>query len=336
MSQHDLAAPLDVDLLAGLDLADVDLDRRAGRLGALAREERHHERRRRRGDADAADHARRADQEAALPVVHTLPLPSTGSPVASRAVSGRAPRQDLPRFANLSIIRDSRVAPEARRAPDAKSRSKSAAWRRSAPAARPQRRRVRAGSRPARPSRAEAQPTVAIIRRLSRRGKPSLAAHDSGSSSRRPARCALPRCSSSRRCGRTCSPRSTGRGGQRRPAPGDVDAGRTPRGRDLSPTPRRRRCRRSSTSTRARRCASAARWPTTRCCAGTSRISRERLPRQRATSLGSGVIVSPRRLRAHQPPRDRGRRRHPARARRRPPARRRASAAPIPSPTSRC
>ena len=69
MIQHDLAAPLDVDLLARLDLADVDFDRRAGRLRALAREERHHERRRRRHAADAADDARRADQEAALALV---------------------------------------------------------------------------------------------------------------------------------------------------------------------------------------------------------------------------------------------------------------------------
>ena len=38
ITQHDLAAPLDVDLLAGLELADVDLDRRARRLRALARE----------------------------------------------------------------------------------------------------------------------------------------------------------------------------------------------------------------------------------------------------------------------------------------------------------
>ena len=60
-----------------------------------------------------------------------------------------------------------------------------------------------------------------------------------------------------------------------------------------SPTRRRRRCPRSSTSTRARRCASAGRSPTTRCCAATFPDLAERLPRQRATSLGSGVIVSP-------------------------------------------
>src|SRR5207253_9700629 len=38
----DFAAPFDVDFLSRLDLADVDLDRRAGRLRTLARLHRHH------------------------------------------------------------------------------------------------------------------------------------------------------------------------------------------------------------------------------------------------------------------------------------------------------
>ena len=41
---HDLPAPFERDLLAGLDLGDVLLDRRAGRARALAREQRNHER----------------------------------------------------------------------------------------------------------------------------------------------------------------------------------------------------------------------------------------------------------------------------------------------------
>ena len=65
-----LAAPLDVDLLARLELADVDLDRGAGRFRALAREERHHERHGCRDRADPAHDAGRADQEASLPLVH--------------------------------------------------------------------------------------------------------------------------------------------------------------------------------------------------------------------------------------------------------------------------
>ena len=132
-------------------------------------------------------------------------------------------------------------------------------------------------------------------------------------------------------------PRARRQGQQRRAAAQETA---TPVGgaarRDAMPTRRRRRCRRSSTSTRARKCARATRCSTIRCCAATFPSSPSARRAQRATSLGSGVIVVARGLRAHQPPRDRGRRRHPARARRRRAACTRACAAPIPSPTSRC
>ena len=64
-------------------------------------------------------------------------------------------------------------------------------------------------------------------------------------------------------------------------------------GGDVLPTPRRRRCRPSSTSTRARQCARAIRCSTIRCCAAIFPDFAHREPSQRATSLGSGVIVSP-------------------------------------------
>ena len=70
MTQHDLAAPFDVDLLARLELADVD-SRPARRRPSRARSARTTSRtasppRR----ADAADDARRADQEPALALVY--------------------------------------------------------------------------------------------------------------------------------------------------------------------------------------------------------------------------------------------------------------------------
>ena len=88
---HDPAAPLERDLLAGLDLADVLLDRRAGGLRPLAREERHHERRRRRDPADPAHGARRPDEKAPLPSVDlAFPIPTSAMTprplVAARAV----------------------------------------------------------------------------------------------------------------------------------------------------------------------------------------------------------------------------------------------------------
>src|SRR5262249_33299080 len=67
---HDLAAPLDVDLLSGLELGDVDVDGRAGGLRALAGEERHHERCGRAHDADSTDVTRRAHQKTPLPAVY--------------------------------------------------------------------------------------------------------------------------------------------------------------------------------------------------------------------------------------------------------------------------
>ena len=70
MIHTDLAAPFDVDLLAGLELADVDFDRRARRLGALAGPHAHAERHRGRDRADGADRRRGADQEPALSLVH--------------------------------------------------------------------------------------------------------------------------------------------------------------------------------------------------------------------------------------------------------------------------
>ena len=83
---HRLAAPFDGHHLARLELADVDFDRRAGRLGALrwhhAADERH--RRRRRGDA--ADHTGARSKKCAC----SCPLPShtSNSPLKIWAKSG--------------------------------------------------------------------------------------------------------------------------------------------------------------------------------------------------------------------------------------------------------
>src|SRR5215471_7555831 len=62
----DLTAPLDVDLLPRLELADVDLDRRPRRLGALARRPAPQEWDRGRDRSDPANDAGRTDQEPAL------------------------------------------------------------------------------------------------------------------------------------------------------------------------------------------------------------------------------------------------------------------------------
>ena len=140
----------------------------------------------------------------------------------------------------------------------------------------------------------------------------------SGSSSRRPARCASPRCSSSSRCARTCCRARTGRFEQRHRHAGGRHVRRRRRGWRATRTPRRRRCPRSSTSTPARKCARAIR-------SLDDPLFRRYFPdladgaARAADEPGLGRHRVARGLRAHQPPRDRGRRRHPARARRRAP-----------------
>ena len=85
-----LAAPFDVDLLARLDLADVDLDRRAGGFRALGRPERHHERHRGRDGADAADDARsRRSGSAASPCPPYVGCHARHPRHASRSLSQR-------------------------------------------------------------------------------------------------------------------------------------------------------------------------------------------------------------------------------------------------------
>src|SRR4029453_11897799 len=113
---NDLAAPLERDLLAGLELGDILLDGCARRTRPLAREHRHHEWIGCCDTADSADDARRADEEAALPLVdlgfphnpvrHCPPIPDCRCP--------SAPNRKGRRLANLSIIRDLRTSPEAR------------------------------------------------------------------------------------------------------------------------------------------------------------------------------------------------------------------------------
>ena len=143
-----------------------------------------------------------------------------------------------------------------------------------------------------------------------------LCSANSGSSSRRPARCASPRCSSSRRCGPTCSPDGNAPR-RRRAAAGDVDAGN--------------RCRPSRVYADAAKKAMPAVVNIY-----TSKEMRQRsplvddpllrryfpdladaraAPARDQPRLGRHRVA--RRLRADQPPRDRGRRRHPARAGRR-------------------
>ena len=337
MSQHDLAAPFDVDLLARLDLADVDFDRRAGGLARARsarttsrtawrpRPRRRRRRRRSRRSGSGACPSSTSLLPSALPRhrrTRCRQSRGTRACVMRRANRGAGSQ-------NLSIIRDL----PARRKPRCdrrRNRARNQCGCECMPALAALRR-----ARDARPR--GFAPRSGYNRERSHHGDRPCCAN-SGSSSRRPARCASRRCSSSRRCGRTCCRALAGTreaasslhaGDRRRPSS-------TPRGRAATPTRRRRRCPRSSTSTRARRCAQ--RSP----LADDPLLRRyfpdlaERVPPQRATSLGSGVIVVARGLRAHQPPRDRGRRRHPARARRRPPDRARTCAAPIPNPTSPC
>ena len=69
---HDFATPLDVDLLAELEFADIDLDRHPRRLRALAGPHAHGERDGCRNDADRAHGCGGAEQKPAFPVVYTL------------------------------------------------------------------------------------------------------------------------------------------------------------------------------------------------------------------------------------------------------------------------
>ena len=183
MSQHDLAAPLDVDLLPGLDLADVDFDRRAGRLRALARPERHDERGRRRPTAPmppTTDGG--ADQEAALVLVDYRFGRHPCLSLASMHCGKLVPRKTSELYGNRPVARSrDRIALRF-------------ALQRTSDLRRMRRTRPRAGRR--------RSAAGTVYNRLVHRS--DRAAENSGSSSRRRARSASPRCSSSRRCGRTC------------------------------------------------------------------------------------------------------------------------------------
>ena len=173
--------------------------------------------------------------------------------------------------------------------------------------------------RSGRPAEAPA-PAGAIIRVP----RPATSASDpcskaSGCCSRRPARCAWRRCSSSPRCVPTCCRASPGA-----PAP-VVLTQETPAA--APPAAPRRRMRYADAAKKAmpavvniytsKECARAIRSLDDPLFRRYFPDLAERLP-QRADEPGLRRDRLARRLRAHQPPRDRRRRRHPARARRRP------------------
>ena len=186
--------------------------------------------------------------------------------------------------------------------------------------------------------RLDGAPTCADARMRRRQSRTTILSPccaNSGSSSRRPARCASPRCSWSRRCAPTCCrastrPRAATSSSRRRPTTPVVAA----QGRVLC------RCREEGDAGGGQHlheqgsalAQSAGRRP-----AVPPLFPRPRPPGAAAPDepgLGRDRVAG--RLRAHQPPRDPGRRRHPARAERRPPRFRARCAAPIRNRISPC
>ena len=160
---------------------------------------------------------------------------------------------------------------------------------------------------------------------------------NSGSSSRRPAPCASPCCSSCPRCGRTCC-RARRRHRQRRACCRRRHAGAAAaRARSATYADAAKKAMPAVvniyTSKEMRRRNSVARRPA---AAPLFPGSRRADAAAAGDQPGLGGDRLARGLRAHQPPRDRGRGRHPARARRRAPAQAHGPRRRTRSPISRC